>query len=109
MGCEVFIEYPVKIAVAKIVFEENFLTLNTFLVAKNKKYTFAKMLKIIITIGVVLVAVALLSIRILLKPNGQFSSQHISQSKAMRERGIGCVTSQDRQTRQHKNMNIKDL
>ena len=31
--------------------------------------------------------------------NGEFSSQHIHDSKAMRERGIHCVMDQDREER----------
>ena len=52
---------------------------------------------IIISIIALLLAVALLSVRILLVKNGRFRSFHIADSKAMRERGIGCVQSQDRQ------------
>ena len=36
-----------------------------------------------------------LSVRILFKKNGRFVKTHVSQSKAKRERGIGCVQSQD--------------
>lgn len=36
-----------------------------------------------------------LSVRILFKKNGRFVKTHVSQSKAMRERGISCVQSQD--------------
>lgn len=41
------------------------------------------------------VAVLLLSVRVLLKRNGRFVKTHVSQSKAMRERGVTCVQSQD--------------
>ncbi len=44
-------------------------------------------------------AFLLLSIRIILKRNGVFSSKHISQSKPMRDRGIGCAKSQDTEAR----------
>ena len=37
----------------------------------------------------------LLSVRVLFKKNGRFVKTHVSQSKAMRERGITCVQSQD--------------
>jgi hypothetical protein len=46
----------------------------------------------------------LLSIRVVLKKNGRFSSQHISESKAMRQQGIHCATAQDREARK-KNVN----
>jgi hypothetical protein len=50
----------------------------------------------------------LLCVRILLKKNGKFSSQHISENKRMRQDGIHCATSQDRQARR-KNINKIDL
>lgn len=66
---------------------------------------------LILTLVIVLLAVILLSIKIILKKNGRFSSIHISDSKAMRERGIGCMTSQDRQLRRQnkKKIDIKQL
>ena len=51
--------------------------------------------------------IAMLSIRIFLKKNGQFVKTHVSQSKAMRERGIGCAQSQDFAAR-HKKKTIKE-
>lgn len=41
------------------------------------------------------VSVLFLSVRLLLKKNGRFVKTHVSQSKAMRERGITCIQSQD--------------
>jgi len=38
-------------------------------------------------------------IKVLSSKNGTFSSQHIHDSKAMRERGIHCVMDQDREMR----------
>ncbi len=57
------------------------------------------------------VAFLLLSVRIIVKRNGVFSSKHISQSKAMRDRGIGCATSQDREARKddEKKIDVKEL
>ncbi len=54
------------------------------------------MKEVLLTLGVVALAFILLSVRVLLKKNGKFSSQHIAENKRMRERGIGCATSQDR-------------
>ena len=42
---------------------------------------------------------AFLLVKVLLKPNGEFSSQHIHDSRAMKERGIHCVLDQDREMR----------
>ena len=39
---------------------------------------------------------AFLAIRVLIKKNGTFHSQHVGQSKAMRQRGIICVQSLDK-------------
>ena len=38
-------------------------------------------------------------VKVLFCKNGTFSSQHIHDSKAMRERGIHCVIDQDREMR----------
>ena len=38
-------------------------------------------------------------VKVLFRKNGTFSSQHIHDSKAMRERGIHCVMDQDREMR----------
>ena len=38
-------------------------------------------------------------VKVLFCKNGAFSSQHIHDSKAMRERGIHCVIDQDREMR----------
>ena len=58
------------------------------------------MLKIILaTLIIVAVCIALLCVKILFKKNGRFPNTHVSGSKAMRERGIGCVQSQDREQR----------
>lgn len=46
---------------------------------------------------IVAICIALLSIKMLIQKNGRFPNIHISGSKAMRERGIGCVQSQDRE------------
>lgn len=50
---------------------------------------------IIFSIIIIGASMLFLSVRILFKKNGRFVKTHVSQSKAMRERGIGCVQSQD--------------
>lgn len=42
---------------------------------------------------------AFLCVKVLFKRNGSFSSQHIHDSEAMKERGIHCVMEQDREMR----------
>ena len=45
-------------------------------------------------------AMVLLLVKVLGRKNGTFSSQHIHDSQAMKERGIHCVMDQDREMRQ---------
>ena len=54
----------------------------------------------LISLAVVAVAFALLSIKVLLKRNGKFSSQHIHDNPGLRKQGIHCVMDQDREARE---------
>ena len=38
-------------------------------------------------------------VKLIFRKNGEFSSQHIHDSQAMRDRGIHCVMDQDREMR----------
>ena len=59
-----------------------------------------KMVEIIlISTLIIAIAMAFLCIKLVFKRNGRFASQHIHDSKAMRERGIHCVMTQDREAR----------
>ncbi len=49
-----------------------------------------------------------LSVRILFKKNGRFVKTHVSQSKAMRERGVGCIQSQDYAMRHKSRLAVKE-
>ena len=56
------------------------------------------MWKTFLTVVVLLlVAVALLSVNILIKKNGKFPNIHVGSNPAMRKHKIGCVESQDKQ------------
>ncbi|MCK8623159.1 hypothetical protein [Prevotella sp. E13-27] len=57
---------------------------------------------LILTTLIIAIAMAFLCVKVLLKKNGTFSSQHIHDSEAMRERGIHCVMDQDKEARQKK-------
>jgi len=48
---------------------------------------------------IIAIAMAFLCVKVILRKNGRFSSLHIHDSKAMRERGIHCVMDQDREMR----------
>ncbi len=54
----------------------------------------------LISLAVVAVAFALLSIKVLLKRNGKFSSQHVHDNPSLRKQGIHCVMDQDREARE---------
>ena len=59
-----------------------------------------EMLKtILIALLIVAISMALLSVKVLLKKGGRFPNTQVGGSKAMRERGIGCIQSQDREAR----------
>ena len=57
------------------------------------------MKEMLIVIGMLACAMLLLCVRVILKNNGRFSSQHISGNKRMKQDGIHCATSQDREAR----------
>ena len=54
-------------------------------------------MSILFAVAAVGIAIALMCVRIIVKKNGTFHSEDVGQSKAMRERGVGCTRSQDRQ------------
>ncbi len=54
---------------------------------------------ILVAVGAVLIAVLLLSVGVIFRKDKQFRSQHISENKRMRENGIHCVVSQDREAK----------
>lgn len=67
------------------------------------------MLKLsLITLGIVAISVLLLCIKMLLRPDGQFGSQHIGDSKAMRQRGIHCVQSMDAMERRENRYKVSE-
>jgi hypothetical protein len=81
-------------------FEKNVFSLVSSIILRN----FApEMIQIIlISGGLLAVGMVLLLVKVLLQKNGSFSSQHIHDSEAMRERGIHCVMDQDREMRRRK-------
>ena len=48
---------------------------------------------------IIAIGMAFLLVKVLSRKEGTFSSQHIHDSKAMRDRGIHCVMDQDREMR----------
>lgn len=64
-------------------------------------------MKLFLTISLIALAMILLSVGVIFRKDKQFRSQHLSQSDAMRQRGIGCVVSEDRKARNKEKMKIK--
>ena len=54
---------------------------------------------LIVSVLIIASAIALLSVKLIFKKNGSFSSQHIHDSEALREKGIHCVMDQDKAAR----------
>lgn len=54
------------------------------------------------------VGMALLLVKVLGRKNGTFSSQHIHDSQAMKDRGIHCVMDQDREMREQSPFAVKE-
>ena len=51
---------------------------------------------------------AFFCVKLIFRKNGAFSSQHIHDSKAMKQRGIHCVMDQDRELRNQKRLKLED-
>ena len=54
---------------------------------------------LLISTLIIAIGMAFLLIKVLSSKNGSFTSQHIHDSQAMKERGIHCVIDQDREMR----------
>ena len=62
---------------------------------------------LVFSLVIIAVGMLLLLVKVLWRKNGTFSSQHIHDSQAMKDRGIHCVIDQDREMRQRKKLLIK--
>jgi len=68
-----------------------------------------KMTETLLISGLLLAAgMVLLLVKVLLRKDGKFSSQHIHDSEAMKERGIHCVMDQDREMRRKSPFAVKE-
>jgi hypothetical protein len=63
---------------------------------------------LIISTLIIAIGMAFLLVKVLLKKDGRFASQHIHDSLAMKERGIHCVMDQDREMRQESPFAVKE-
>ncbi len=54
---------------------------------------------LLLSVLIIAISVALLSVKLLFRKNGEFSSQHIHDNAGLRKQGIHCVLDQDREAR----------
>lgn len=64
--------------------------------------------EILLAILAIGIAILLLSLGVILRKDHKFRSEHISQNQRMRQDGIHCATSQDREARKKEKLNIED-
>ncbi len=58
------------------------------------------MIKImLLSVLIIAICMALLSVKLVFKKNGKFSSQHVHDNPGLRKQGIHCVIDQDREAR----------
>jgi hypothetical protein len=59
---------------------------------------------IVFAVVILLAGVALMSIQVIVKKNGHFPDTHVGNNKALREKGIHCAKTQDREDIRKKNL-----
>ena len=63
---------------------------------------------LLVSIVIIAAGMLLLLVKVLSRKDGSFSSQHIHDSKAMKERGIHCVIDQDREMRRKSRFSVSE-
>ena len=63
---------------------------------------------LLISVLIIAICIALFCVKLIFKKDGRFSSMHIHDSEAMKERGIHCVMDQDREIRQRSKYAISE-
>ena len=63
----------------------------------------------LITLLIVAICIVLLGVKVFFVKGGKFPNGHVSGNKAMRDRGIGCVQSQDREAQKKSRFSIDEL
>lgn len=64
---------------------------------------------VLLILLIVAISVVLLGVKVFFVKNGRFPNSHVSGSKAMRQRGIGCVQSQDREAQHKPRFSIEEI
>ena len=63
---------------------------------------------LLLTTLIIAIGMAFFLVKVLSRKDGTFSSQHIHDSQAMRDRGIHCVMDQDREMRRKSRFAVKE-
>ena len=59
---------------------------------------------LLLGIAILFIAIMLMGIKVFFTKKGEFPNTHIGGSRAMRDRGISCATSQDREASNRENL-----
>lgn len=59
---------------------------------------------LLITVIILVICVVLMSVKILFKKGGTFPNTHVESNAALREKGICCARTQDKQESRRKNL-----
>lgn len=63
---------------------------------------------ILITLLIVAVCIALLGVNLFFVKGGKFPNTHVSGNKKLREMGVGCAQSQDREARKTNRLAVSE-
>ena len=55
---------------------------------------------LLLSVLIIAIAIALFLVKVLVKKGGEFTTQHIHDNEALRQKGIHCVMDQDREARE---------
>ena len=78
-------------------------------IGSNDSAKVTKMFELsVISALIIAIGVAFLCVKVIFRKNGSFTSQHIHDSEAMRERGIHCVLDQDREMRRRSSLAVDE-
>lgn len=64
---------------------------------------------VLLILLIVAISVLLLGVKVFFVKNGRFPNSHVSGNKAMRQRGIGCVQSQDCEAQRKPRFSIEEI
>ena len=64
---------------------------------------------ILITLLIVAISLVLLGVKVFFTKGGKFPNGHVSGNKTLRQKGIGCAQSQDREAQKKPRFSIDEL